>query len=652
MLYRVFGPAGSGKTQHLYSVLAETFRRGEPCVWITPEPQSFQTEREILKRLGNESSGLVEVMTFGEMPDRVARVYGGASVNYLDRGAVIALLSVLASRHREDLREYAASAEDPGFLTGLLQLFKRLRSAMITPDRLEEAVSGGNWDGRSRLKGKLKDVSVLFRAYDAFFDERTQDARNRLTHLAARLPSCPYFKGKTVFLDGFYRFQEQELAVLKGILSQAKAVWCGFSGEGEEDARTGKERDVFSGIRQTADKLSRLAGETRDVRMPGYVRSLDPALAFLEKNLWADGRDTFEGNADRIRLIRAGNAFDESNAVASGIMELVRNGKRFRDIAVFVRNPQAYAGVLDAVFRASGIPYFFSGKEDIMTNPLIAFVCSSLEMLSTRFSLSSVRKYLKTGYTGLTMDESDLLLRYAESWSIHGSAWTSEKPWTRNPDGYRSGPMTEEQQSTLDAVNEARTFFRCSMTEPLSRLPSWNGEYPADDILETVYRHLEDCGAATHFVDRVNRMLEAKEEENARRESQIWEILVTILDRLHDICGRERMTIARLLTLFRLTAEQYDVSTIPSGADCVTVGDPASMRPDDAKAVFLMGCNEGVFPASCGQDGLFDEGETARLCELDLPVSDPMDARMTAERFYFYSAATTPSETLFLSYPS
>ena len=645
MLYRVMGPAGSGKTEYLYGVLAEAFIHGESCVWITPEQQSFQTEREILARIGNLDGERVGGMTFAEMPDRVARLYGGSSVAYLEKGAVFALLSVLVARNRSALSEYAASAEDPGFLSGLLHLFKRLRSAMITPDMLAKAAESGDWTDFSRLRGKLRDAAVLYKAYDDFFTDERQDAHNRLTILADRLSGCPYFAGKIVILDGFYRLHEQELAVLRQILKQAKAVWCGF---------TADEREQFSAVRTSANRLGLLADSCRDIWLKGYRRGKEPAFRFLEAYLWSDETPVFDQPVPCIRLTRAGHAFDEAHAVASQIMELVRSGMRFRDITVFARNPQNYAGILDAVFRSAGIPYFYSEKEDITARPLVAFVFASLEMIATKFSLSSVRKYLKTGYSGMTADESDALLRYAESWSLHGNVWLSQKPWTRNPGGYRAGPMTEEQKATLETVNRARELFAVHVY-PLSEAfkKKEDGTDPTvGEMLEALYRHLERCGAADRFVYRVNGMLANGEQENARRESQIWEVLVSIFERLHEICGQEVLTPARLLVLLRMTAEQFDVGTIPSSADCVSIGDPTAMCPDSAKAVFLIGCNEGVFPAAGGPDTLFDDMETGRLQELNLPVADGLDDRLTEERFYFYTAVLSASERLYLSYSS
>ena len=76
MLYLVTGPVGSGKTERLYDELEQAYRAGIPCVWIAPEQQSVQAEREILSRLGDGCNLSVEILNFERLPERVARAYG------------------------------------------------------------------------------------------------------------------------------------------------------------------------------------------------------------------------------------------------------------------------------------------------------------------------------------------------------------------------------------------------------------------------------------------------------------------------------------------------------------------------------------------------------------------------------------------------
>ena len=194
MLYRVTGPAGSGKTEYMYSVLQSLYEAGKSCVWIAPEQQSVQVEREILDRLGDGCNLAVEILNFERLPERISREYGDLAVIYPDKGARCALLSVLMYEKRKQLKEYGASAEDAEFASNLLGLFGRLRSQGVRPADLSRAAD--ETDSTERLHGKLCDLAVLFDAYDAYFDENCRDVRDALTVLAAELKNKPFFAGK------------------------------------------------------------------------------------------------------------------------------------------------------------------------------------------------------------------------------------------------------------------------------------------------------------------------------------------------------------------------------------------------------------------------------------------------------------------------
>ena len=190
MLIRVIGPAGSGKTTRLYNHLEYACNAGASCVWICPEQQTLQYEREILARLGDRANLSVEILNFERLPERIAREYGDLSVLYPDKGALCALLSVLTYENKKNLVEYSRSGEDSDFAAGLLGLFGKLRSERITPDKLDRAVQNGSFRGK-RLENKVKDIALLYRAYDAYFDETRRDMRDALTVLADSLGKSP-----------------------------------------------------------------------------------------------------------------------------------------------------------------------------------------------------------------------------------------------------------------------------------------------------------------------------------------------------------------------------------------------------------------------------------------------------------------------------
>ncbi len=640
MLFRVIGPAGSGKTELLYSHLEACYASGAQCIWICPEQQTLQYEREILARLGDGCNLSVEILNFERLPERIAREYGDLAVTYPDKGALCALLSVLVYENRKNLTEYAACGEDVDFASGLLGLFGKFRSERITPKKLMQAVEDSCFDGK-RLKNKVKDIALLFEAYDAYFDENKRDMRDALSVLADQLEHKPFFRGKTVFVDGYYTFTGQEYDVLAGMLKQADAVYCSFTYDG---------REIFDGNYACSKKLARYAQHTTDLTTGEYKRSHFPELIFLEKHLWSSETPRYCGETGAVKLVTAEHAFGEAEAVASEILRLVRSGMRYRDITILARNVQNNQGILDAVLAHNNIPFFFSQKEDLSSRPLAAFLLASLELTVTDCSLSSMRKYLKSGYSILSAEECDVLLRYGESWGLKGKDWYGEEAWTRNPDGYSDRPMDEEQIANLTAVNEARSKLLPGLRE--LRAACKGKSLTGRDFLQGLYGHLCQTGASERFAQKVQAKALAGEHEQAEKDSGIWNLLMDIFDRLEEIVGQKPMTAKRMLSLLKLTFSNYQLGSIPVSRDAVTVGEAALHRPDGAKAVILMGCNDGVFPAAVGRDPLFDTEEAVLLENADLPVVEAKTSRINAEQFYFYSAVASPSQQLILTYPT
>lgn len=642
MLYLITGPAGSGKTEFLYSELEQAYRAGIPCVWIAPEQQSVQAEREILARLGDGCNLSVEILNFERLPERIARDHGDLAVTYPDRGALCALLSVLAAENKGKLREYASCAEDGDFIDGLFGLFGRLRSERVRPEDLQKAAESGRLESE-RLQAKVADIALLYGAYDAYFDETRRDPRDALTVLAAQLPEKPFFAGKAVFVDGYYTFTGQEYAVLAQILRQARTVYCSATYDG---------REIFEGNEACAQRLAKLASEYRILPMGEYRRSEKAELRFLEKHLWSEGTPVYGEEPQAIRLIKAENLFGEAEAAASEILRLVRAGYRYREITVLARHAESYAGILDAVLRQNRIPFFFAEKDELLSHPLVSFLCAALELVTTDFSLYAVRRYLKSGYAGGLLDAEacDRLLRYAESWNLRGREWYGDAPWIRNPDGYREGGMTEEQTALLAAVNASREVLRPGWSTLLISLRQ--RPLTGREILRALYVHLEQMGAATLYVEKVNALLQNGDVEQAEKDSQLWKLLMGIFDRLDELCGEKRMTPKRMLSLLTLTIRQYSLGSIPPSQDSVTVGEAALLRPDRAKAVIVMGCNDGVFPAMVGNDPLFGDAEAVQLEGAGLAIVEPRLSRLREERFYFYSAAAAPTETLVFTYPA
>ena len=114
-------------------------------------------------------------------------------------------------------------------------------------------------------------------------------------------------------------------------------------------------------IRRAVEKAGKTK-ETEEIVLNGFQRYHSEELAFLAQNIVRNRAPAKEKSfvPNDIHIVRAANGFAEAESVALDICRAVRNGVRYRDIVVIVRDTTVYEGILDAVFRKYEIPFFLS----------------------------------------------------------------------------------------------------------------------------------------------------------------------------------------------------------------------------------------------------------------------------------------------------
>ena len=106
--------------------------------------------------------------------------------------------------------------------------------------------------------------------------------------------------------------------------------------------------------------------------------------------IWARRRTPPEEERDVIRLLSCANLYEEAEATALNVLSLVQSGIHFGDIAVVVRDTEAYRGVLDAAFERYEIPYFMSERTDLSAKPLTRLILSALRAISRFYQSHAV----------------------------------------------------------------------------------------------------------------------------------------------------------------------------------------------------------------------------------------------------------------------
>lgn len=642
MLHRVIGVSGSGKTEYILKNLGEAIKKGNECIVIVPEQQSVHYEGLLCERFGDGVNLSCEVLNFERLPNRIAREYGNLAVNNIDKGGACALLSLVAESLKDEMKEYSSVACEPDFASSVYALISRMKMARITPNQIEEALNSGELSEETRILSKLHDISLIYSEYEKNLVNELRDPRDALTLLADELDEKPFFKKKYVFIDGYYSFTEQEYQIIESIIAQSHECFVSFT--------IGNDRSFFDENAKSAKRILALAHNVTDDYYTGESKRFESDyLKLIENNLWKSNADKISGDDKSVRLITAKNRFDEIEAAASVILEFVRNGGRYRDITLLTGNSDAYMPIVESVFSRADIPVYTSSKESLVAKPLFSFLLASLAVVCDDFSLLSVKRYVKSGYTDLTLDESDILLNYAASWKLRGKAWYSEEEWALNPDGYSENDITDRGVEILKIANDARERIVAPLTDLRDNLKVKN--LTVSKCVRALYAHLIAMQADEKLRKNAEYLLKIGKREESDREIQLWKLLINIFDQLDNICGEMPITIKRMQSLIKIMCDCYSLGAIPASGDAVTFGDASLIRAGGSKLVIVAGVCDGEFPASTQNSGFFDREEASVLESVGLSISDTMEKQLNVNRFFVYAAFSAPTQKLVLLCP-
>ena len=415
MLHIWVGRAGSGKSRRVLEAM-EKNRRLRRQVLLVPEHISHEAEVDLCRALGPTASRDAEVLSFRSLSSRVLAETGGLAEFTLDNGGKLLTMRRVLQELAPELRVFGRPSQRASFLRQLTDLTEEFYAYEIGPQALYRQVE--DLDGA--MGGKLRDIALIYAAYDARLRSGDFDARSRLQKLREHLEGSGYLRGCDVYLDGFSYFNRQEESILELVLRQAEGVTVTLLGDRSSD------RLFQNALRQRMrlERMARRAGQETDV-LWCESRGQGP-LGHLEAHFF--GQEVpYGGEPEGLGLYQAATAFTEVEWVSQQLRQLAAEGYRWRDMGVCARNMEVYGPLLESVFRRDGIPAYISRRSDLLEKPPITMLLGALDAVTGGFDREDVFRCLKTGLGGITPDECDILENYVILWDIRGnSMWLRE----------------------------------------------------------------------------------------------------------------------------------------------------------------------------------------------------------------------------------
>ena len=634
MLTIWIGRAGSGKSARVLETMGRE-RERRPQILLVPEHTSHEAELDLCRACGPTASRNAEVLTFQSLATRVLSETGGLAEVTLDNGGKLLTMRRCLQELHSNLKVFGRPSQRAAFLHQLTTLADEFYAYQIAPETLYRHVA----DMEGAMGDKLRDVALIFAAYDARLRSGETDVRSRVQKLHDSLPQSHYLDGKDLYLDGFSFFNKQEESVLALALRRCHSVTVTLLGD-----RSGQ---LFQNAAAQKERLVRMAREAGvECRLAYLSRQEDSPLGHLERHCF--GSDAvWEGETDAVDLYQAATAYTEVEYVSARIRRLAAQGYRYRDIAVASRSMDIYGPLLESVFRRDGIPAYISRRSDILEKPVMTLLLSAVDAVTGGFEYEDMFRYLKTGMTGVTTAECDLLENYVIRWDIRGNMWLRDVPWTLNPDGYGLD-MTEERAARLEEINRIREKVR----GPLSALADGLKRRPAArDKARTLYEFAAAAGVPDALREKADALLSAGQVQLAEEYAQLWQIFCDVLDQFVEILGDTELDGEEFARLLRLVLTQYSVGTIPATLDQVKVSEITRNDRHRVRVLFLLGANDHLLPKIEKDGGVLDSDDRQALAQRDIPLSDATFDALDNELQNIYACLAQPTEQLHISWP-
>ncbi|WP_256760181.1 helicase-exonuclease AddAB subunit AddB [Cohnella sp. WQ 127256] len=676
----ITGRSGSGKTRLCLDEIRDKLQQeplGAPLMLLVPEQATFQMEYAMVTTPGLSGFMRAQVLSFRRLAFRVMQESGGSAVVPIhDNGKAMLLHKVLEAR-RESLRLFRGGKTESGLITRINDLFTEMKRYGIDSSKLSQqaeaaAIRAVSNKGANLLADKLHDLSLIYSEMEQQLIGHWLDGEDMLSWLAKGAATSSILEGAEIWLDGFHGYTPSEYAVIEALLKKADRVSVTLCvdqpyGAGERP----DELDVFHPTAETSAQLCELA-QSIGVKLdppaivnpevaPRFVES--PMLAFLERN-WRNKRKRWEGDAAILQpddplcglsLHAAVNRRAEVEAVARNMLHRVREqGKRWRDMALFVRRMDDYADLLATVFGDYGIPYYLDGKSGVSHHPLVEFVRSALECVTGGWKAEAVFRCAKTDLLGtperrVTRDEIDRLENYTLAAGIDGWRWHAPQAWFPL---YRGDLEDEGSVNAADAAMQSLIEVRDALLLPLLTLEErMKSAHTVRELCESLFLFLEQTGAADTLESWSEEDRVVGKPGRMAVHRPLWDGIINLLDQLVELMGEQSPDIQLFAGMVDSGLEELKLGAVPPSLDGVLIGSPERTRSDRIQIVYLLGANDGVMPMRISENGLLAEEERDRLVATGMSMAPGSRRRLLDEEFLTYLTLTTASHHLWVSYP-
>lgn len=645
----IFGNSGSGKSYYLYNyIVKESIKHPDRnYLVIVPEQFTMQTQKDLC--LIHPRGGImnIDVLSFARLAHRIFEETGAGRQKILDDEGKNLILRKIAGNYEQELKVLRGNLKKQGYISEVKSVISEFTQYGIGVEALDSLLE--TLDMHSYLYYKLQDIRQVYEGFESYLADKYITKEELLDVLSGVARKSKILKDSVIALDGFTGFTPVQDRLLGELLGVCRKLLITVEMDQRENPFIYRHPyQLFALSKQMVASLTEIARRNQTeieepvtlYEKPIYRFRQNPALGFLEAELFRYSRRRFEKEQDAVSLHAIRNPMEEAKFVAARIRRLVRrDGYRYKEMAVICSDMEVYASHLEKAFQTYEIPFFMDHKKSILQNAFVEYIRGLLSMVEQSFTYESVFRFLRTGLTDFTKEETDKLENYVLAVGIKGwKKW--QEVWARC--------TVLIQKEELSSLNHLRVRF-VEQLENLTFVLKQRSK-TVRDITQAVYEFLVQENMQEKLKELEQNFQKSGELALAKEYSQVYRITLELFDKFVELLGDEKISLKEYCELLDAGLEEAKVGVIPPSLDQVVIGDVERTRLKNIKVLFFIGVNDTLLPGNLGAGGLLSERDRERLQKEKITLSPGAKEKTYIQKFYLYMNLTKPTEKLILSY--
>ncbi len=638
----IYGEAGTGKSEYCLNAMLNLFKNGVKTMMIVPEQFAHSAEFSLVQKNGFLSDD-ISATSFKRLAHKLLQKHGLLKGSLSNVGKTMLLAKAILSVSA-DLTLYKRAAEKPGFLDAMLQFIDECKRSGVTPDAFLQLSVPDN----AYLSVKTAEIGKIFAAYQKNVEAGFTDREDYLLYLSELLCKTDEFRGTYIFIDEFFCFTRAELDVILAFCLAGADVCVTLGCDGE---RSG---GLFEPVSKTAALLTALAKEKgitvcEPIILKEKHRFSSAELAHFEKEYAAYNPKVYEDKTKNLSLYIAPDLYTEVQALAAAICRKAEEGLRYRDMAIIVGDTERYTDLIKTVFPIYNIPVHIDDKRPLFSHPIMVMLFSLLELLTGGIETETLLSYAKTGYAGLSFEECDRLENYALAGRLRRGDWLSDERFLERADSIFEKTENLEESQKEDAA-ELLSIKNRLLAPILSLKKEMAENRKVKERASALVAFFESIRLYETVQTEISAMEERGDLQQAKEQGEIYNLLIALLDELVICLGEETIGLERLSSIILAGLGQCEISTIPSGSDQVFLGDESRSLIKNVKALFVIGANDGSFPAPPSDDGLLRDSERKCLEKQGISLGPDGENLVQHNQYAAYHTLHIASDSIYFSY--